>query len=441
MPSMTEAVYSIQPSRTLHNPPDLTPYSAVSSFNLPVHYDASLITPISMSDSTPKTRPSPTMRDKRIKLSPTSESPTFHLFSDDEDFGHSKFNPPMKHKDSLQVFSPENSFPLSPLVCPEPFWGSYGVSAPLSAVTSNSSPAMLASPNHNSASSISNDSHHSRQPTPSHNNHTYGAHNSAPILIAPNPVTLRGAVKQENGPYRQNSLQSDVSTPRSQGPTQVTFIDSMSSLGSSGSGERKRKSPEAGFEDEFLSSDDLTYEEHLLLQLTEQDQLPWKEVAVRFNEKTDKQMKVPALQMRKKRLIERLRERALIMAWEQYERSKWDAIAQGMLKHGCTEKWTREAVQKKWNEMHHDEISYLSGYERKRRHQRVYSEETNSVAHSSYENDTRPMAVSTVTMDQVRSRTASDTSYQMQFHRQQQAHMVFEEHRLQQRQDGSTSQT
>lgn len=248
------------------------------------------------------------MKEKRIKLSPNSESPTFHLFGDDEDFGHSKFNPPMKHKDSLQVFSPENSFPVSPLVCPEPFWGSYGVSAtPLSTVTSTSSPPMLSSPNLNSASSVSNDSHHSRQPTPSQNNHTYGAHNSAPILIAPNPSTLRGATKQENGPYRQNSLQSDISTPRSQEPTQVAFIDSMNSLASSGSGERKRKSPEAGFEDEYLASDDLTYEEHLLLQLTEQDQLPWKEVAVRFNEKTRKQMKVPALQMRKKRLVERLR--------------------------------------------------------------------------------------------------------------------------------------
>ncbi|TVY42941.1 hypothetical protein LOCC1_G005928 [Lachnellula occidentalis] len=426
MPSMAEAVYSIQPGRTLHNPPDLTPYSAVSSFNLPVHYDASLITPISMSDSTPKSRPSPTMRDKRIKLSPT-ESPTFHIFGDDEDFGHSKFNPPMKHKDSLQVYSPENSFPISPLVCPEPFWGSYGVSAPLSSVTSTSTPPMLASPNLNSASSVSNDSLHSRQPTPSQN--TYVSHNSAPILIAPNPSTLRGATKQENGPYRQNSLQSDVSTPRSQGPNQIAFIDSMSSLASSGSGERKRKSPEAGFEDENLSSDDLSYEEHLLLQLTEQDQLPWKEVAVRFNEKTGKQMKVPALQMRKKRLIERLRERALIMAWEEYERSKWDAIAQGMLKHGCTEKWTREAVQKKWNETHHDEISYLSRYERKMRHQRTWSEGRDSVVHSSYENDTRRMDVSTVTMDQVRSRTGSDSSSQMQFHRQQQAQMMVEEHR------------
>jgi hypothetical protein len=78
----------------------------------------------------------------------------------------------------------------------------------------------------------------------------------------------------------------------------------MSTLSSSG---KKRKTPEAGLEGDILLSSDLTYEEHLLLQLTEQEQLPWKEVAIRFNEKTGKVMKVPALQMRKKRLIERLR--------------------------------------------------------------------------------------------------------------------------------------
>lgn len=33
MSSMGEAIYSIQPGRTLHNPPDLTPYSAVRLLN------------------------------------------------------------------------------------------------------------------------------------------------------------------------------------------------------------------------------------------------------------------------------------------------------------------------------------------------------------------------------------------------------------------------
>jgi hypothetical protein len=51
----------------------------------------------------------------------------------------------------------------------------------------------------------------------------------------------------------------------------------------------------------------MTTEEQILMQLTEQQNLPWKEVAARFKEQTGKAMKVPALQMRKKRLVERLR--------------------------------------------------------------------------------------------------------------------------------------
>ena len=51
----------------------------------------------------------------------------------------------------------------------------------------------------------------------------------------------------------------------------------------------------------------MTFEEQILMQLTEVDRLPWKEVAIKFKERTGKDMRVPALQMRKKRLMERLR--------------------------------------------------------------------------------------------------------------------------------------
>lgn len=419
-----------------------------------------------MSESTsvpPKS--SSDMKEKHVKLSPTSASPSFHLFGDDDEFDHPKYNPPMKHKESLQVTSPDSAFPVSPYVCPEPFWGSYGVSATIgSTQPSTSSPPLHSSPTRTSAGSMSNESHSTRQHTPAQSTTTYGSHDSAPILIAPNPSSLRGAVKQEKIPYRQNSLHSDHSTPRSQGPPQGPFLGSMGSLPSSG---RKRKSPEAGQEGDFIFSNanDLSYEDHLLLQLTEQDEgLSWKQVATKFNEKTGKSMKVPALQMRKKRLIERLRvwtdtevvprlhsarcyspptikkaptnfiqERALIFAWEEYERSKWIVIANEMLKHGCTDKWTKEAVQRKWSEMHHIELSQFSenGQGRKRICQQACSDD----GHSLYENDTGSMAsaVSTVTMDEVRSRSMSDLSSQMQFHRQQQAQMLFQERSRQQR--------
>lgn len=131
-----------------------------------------------------------------------------------------------------------------------------------------------------------------------------------------------------------------------------------------------------------------------------------------------------------------LQERALTMAWEEYEKSKWAAIAKLMLKHGCTSEWTKEAVQKKWYEMHPEDYSYLSEYDllsrnQGQKRQRAWSDEKDSVGQSLHESDTGPMlsAVSTVTMDQVRSRALSDSSSQVEFHRQQQAQMIFEQQR------------
>jgi hypothetical protein len=40
------------------------------------------------------------------------------------------------------------------------------------------------------------------------------------------------------------------------------------------------------------------------------------------------------------------------MAMEDYNKQRWETIARDMLKHGSTEKWTKEAVQRKWSEMH-----------------------------------------------------------------------------------------
>jgi hypothetical protein len=40
------------------------------------------------------------------------------------------------------------------------------------------------------------------------------------------------------------------------------------------------------------------------------------------------------------------------MAMEDYDKQRWETIAKDMLKLGSTEKWTKEAVQRKWSEMH-----------------------------------------------------------------------------------------
>ena len=52
---------------------------------------------------------------------------------------------------------------------------------------------------------------------------------------------------------------------------------------------------------------ELTEEEQLLLKLKEEENLPWKDIAARFQTDLGKSYQVPALQMRFKRLRERMR--------------------------------------------------------------------------------------------------------------------------------------
>jgi hypothetical protein len=52
---------------------------------------------------------------------------------------------------------------------------------------------------------------------------------------------------------------------------------------------------------------ELTEEERLLLRLKDEINLPWKDIALRFQLELGKSHQVPALQMRYKRLRERLR--------------------------------------------------------------------------------------------------------------------------------------
>jgi hypothetical protein len=214
----------------------------------------------------------------------------------------------MKLKDPsgiLQISTADSSFPASPYVCTSPYYGSFGVSAtPQSVRTSNSSPSVNPSPNLQSAGGLSStDSRCSSQQTPAT---SYRSNFQAPILIAPNPQTRRPATNNEHGPFRQNSLQSNQSNQspsRSQGPPQGAFTEKLGSIPPRG---KKRKDPPRDYE-AIVLSDDINAEERLLLQLSGRDKLPWKEVAAKFNKATGQSKKVAALQMRKKRLMERLR--------------------------------------------------------------------------------------------------------------------------------------
>lgn len=60
-----------------------------------------------------------------------------------------------------------------------------------------------------------------------------------------------------------------------------------------------------------VPSQDMNGQEFILMQLTNPRSLSWKDIAARFKEKTGKAQSIPALQMRVKRLQDRLRTRTL----------------------------------------------------------------------------------------------------------------------------------
>ncbi|CAO2649756.1 Nn.00g010480.m01.CDS01 [Neocucurbitaria sp. VM-36] len=102
---------------------------------------------------------------------------------------------------------------------------------------------------------------------------------------------------------------------------------------------------------------ELSEEDKLLLRLKEEESMPWKDIAVRFQADLGKTYQIPALQMRLKRLRERMRVwteadvRALRMAHEYWAQNKFDIISQKMLEFGAQEKWTARQCARKWAEI------------------------------------------------------------------------------------------
>jgi hypothetical protein len=87
---------------------------------------------------------------------------------------------------------------------------------------------------------------------------------------------------------------------------------------------------------------ELSDEDKLLLKLKDEDSIPWKDIAARFQVELGKTYQIPALQMRLKRLRERLRVwneidiKALHMAHEFWIQSKFDIISQKVSRRRCT---------------------------------------------------------------------------------------------------------
>ncbi|KAG4028562.1 hypothetical protein MFRU_020g00060 [Monilinia fructicola] len=424
-----------------------TPYSAVSSFNLPAHYDSSLITPITMAPSPHiSSRPAPTVRDRDVKLSPAMESPEYPLFGGDADeFGSRLTAAPMKQKQPsshpAKAPTSEPNYPTSPaLFCPSPYYGAFGVSAtPKSGRSAElTSPNMNTSPQNTASSAIGTDLHRSRHPTPAQSPGNYRVNNPAPILIAPNPNTMRPATRPGEMPYRDgvpygrhDSMQSISTSIDSYSSTPQQYpVQQLGPLPS----RRKRKTPPVQLDGNLMYHGDVNPEEQILMELSQMDGVPWKEIAKQFNAATGKSMKVPALQMRKKRLCERLRvwtdceERALTLAFEDYEKAKWEEIAKGMLNHGVQEKWSKEAVQRKYNELFPpDDRSHESDYAPSRHTERMDFDLKMEPRTPWPSHDERDGALRSLTDDEVtlvgelRSRTASDAS-SVHFHQQQHQH-------------------
>ncbi|KAF2656313.1 hypothetical protein K491DRAFT_597271 [Lophiostoma macrostomum CBS 122681] len=111
---------------------------------------------------------------------------------------------------------------------------------------------------------------------------------------------------------------------------------------------------------------ELGEEDRLLIQLKDEESMPWKDIAARFQSDLGKTYQIPALQMRLKRLRERMRVwtdtdvRALRMAHEYWVQSKFDIISQKMLEYGAAEKWTARQCARKWAEIDPGPTPYTS---------------------------------------------------------------------------------
>lgn len=326
LPTTSAPDYPFMPPhhrQQLHLNQDLTPSSAVgygqdswymehctgsndslqvSSFNLPAQYSESLMTPVSITGSPPVSTRTTSLvySDKDLKheqLSPSALSS--YSFQEEVDFG-GRYNEPMKHKrptNRMHIQTSDGGFP-STLVSPEPYFGSFGVSAPSSSRTVETPPSMSYSPSLNSAGTFSNRSYSSQHQTPQTSApsllplRTLEQASQAPVLIAPNPDSLRGMNSRTS--RRNSSVHSTQSAP-SRGRVKKS---------STGKTKKKERSNSASLSN-LLLPDDLGREDLVLIELVGL-KLEWKELVIRFFNATGLSLSTACLQMRKKRLVDRL---------------------------------------------------------------------------------------------------------------------------------------
>jgi hypothetical protein len=117
-----------------------------------------------------------------------------------------------------------------------------------------------------------------------------------------------------------------LETPRSHGTKRLREVEEEEVIDEP----KRRKRSDSNVSTQF----ELSEEDKLLLQLKEEESMPWKDIAARFQTDLNKQYQIPALQMRLKRLRERMRVwtdtdvRALRMAHDYWVQNKFEIIAQ-----------------------------------------------------------------------------------------------------------------
>jgi hypothetical protein len=104
-----------------------------------------------------------------------------------------------------------------------------------------------------------------------------------------------------------------------------------------------------------------------------------------------------------------------------------------MSNHGSKEKFSKEAVQKKWQEMHPEGPPYLSNYPPMSSDlggdQGSWSDGRDSASHSLHDGETEALmsALSTATVEETSGRALSEANEQMRYQQQ----MMLERHRQQ----------
>ncbi|KAK5722740.1 hypothetical protein LTR15_005973 [Elasticomyces elasticus] len=106
-----------------------------------------------------------------------------------------------------------------------------------------------------------------------------------------------------------------------------------------------------------VASADMTEDDRFLVQLKEDESLPWKDIAIRFQKDKGKSFQVAALQMRYKRLREKYRVweeqdlSALKLAHEYWDKYKWEIISSKMVDFNINERWPARHCARKWQEL------------------------------------------------------------------------------------------